>query len=188
MFWDLAIERDAVACIIFHKEKNSLLFVRQFRPPVFIRKVRELTENQGKKVDDIKFENYSLDLGKTIELCAGIMDKPGLSPLQTVKEEILEECGYSIPETRLKLIKKFVSNVSISGSYMHLFYTVVDESQKETEGGGNPAEGEVIEKVFFTIEETRDYLKSQESDSPTGFLYSVNWFLDNYDRNSLPEI
>ncbi|KAE9555603.1 hypothetical protein FO519_001181 [Halicephalobus sp. NKZ332] len=188
LFWDLAIEKDSVTCIIFHKAKDSLLFVKQFRPPVFIRKVRGLPENEGKKVEDIKFENYPLNIGETIELCAGLMDKPNLGPLETVQEEILEECGYKVEKEKIKFIRKNISNVSISGSFSHLFYTAVDESEKVSEGGGNAFEGEFIQKVFLTIEETREYVKKEETFSPPGFLYAVNWFLDLYDKGELPEL
>lgn len=35
-------------------------------------------------------------LGYTIELCAGLLDKPGLSAAQTAVEEVIEECGYRV--------------------------------------------------------------------------------------------
>lgn len=52
-----------------------------------------------------------------------------------------------------KVVKIFFVNfrtgVGISGSSQHLFYAEVDESMKETEGGGLINEGEIIEKVCF---------------------------------------
>ena len=108
MMWDLSVEHDSVACVIFHRPKNSLLFVKQFRPPVFVRRVRALQENVGKPLNEIKFCDYPLSIGMTIELCAGLMDKAMYSPLQTIHEEILEECGYKVPENKIKLIKQLV--------------------------------------------------------------------------------
>lgn len=36
-------------------------------------------------------------LGFTLELCAGIIDKEGLSPAEIAREEVIEEVGYSPP-------------------------------------------------------------------------------------------
>uniref|UniRef100_A0A0M3HIG9 Uncharacterized protein n=1 Tax=Ascaris lumbricoides TaxID=6252 RepID=A0A0M3HIG9_ASCLU len=32
MKWDMALRPDSVACILFHRDMDSLLFVKQFRP------------------------------------------------------------------------------------------------------------------------------------------------------------
>lgn len=108
MMWDLSVEHDSVACILFHRQKNALLFVKQFRPPVFVRRVRALPENVGKPLNEIKFCDYQLSIGMTIELCAGLMDKAMHSPLQTIQEEILEECGYNVPKNKIKQIKQLM--------------------------------------------------------------------------------
>ena len=108
LFWDLALERDTVGCVLFHLDKNALMFVQQFRPPVFVRKVRTSPENLGKSVHEINWNDYPVSMGETIELCAGMMDKPKLTALQIMKEEIMEECGYNVEEKNIELIKKYM--------------------------------------------------------------------------------
>ena len=51
--WDMVDVHDSVAIILYHEERDSLVVVRQFRPPVYL------------KNGD----------GYTYELCAGIVDK-----------------------------------------------------------------------------------------------------------------
>lgn len=45
--------------------------------------------------------------GVTYELCAGIVDKPGLSLEEIASEEVLEECGYEVPATSLKRVVSY---------------------------------------------------------------------------------
>lgn len=108
LFWDMTLSHDSVGAIVYHKEKDALIFVRQFRPPVFIRRIRLLPENVGKSVNDIDFSKYEINLGKTIELCAGLMDKPNRSPLETIHEELIEEIGYKVPIDKIILLKEMM--------------------------------------------------------------------------------
>lgn len=57
----------------------------------------------GAEIDTTK---YPVADGYTLELCAGIVDKD--IPLEEVaREEVLEECGYDVPASRLKKIFSF---------------------------------------------------------------------------------
>jgi UDP-sugar diphosphatase len=75
---------------------------------VFVRKIRLLPDNIGKKWDEINWEEYPLSMGMTLELCAGLMDKLNLTPRKTVHEEIVEECGYNVPEEQIQHVKTFM--------------------------------------------------------------------------------
>uniref|UniRef100_A0AC35FB58 Nudix hydrolase domain-containing protein n=1 Tax=Panagrolaimus sp. PS1159 TaxID=55785 RepID=A0AC35FB58_9BILA len=185
-FWDLALEHDSVAVVLFHRDKNALLFVKQFRPPVFVKKVRQLPENAGKTIHEIDFSKYPVSFGETIELCAGLMDKPTKNALQTIREEINEEVGYNVAEEKIQLIKKLISSISVSGSQQNLYYAEIDDSMKISEGGGNSNEGEIIEKIYMTIEEARAYIEKESVDSPPACLYGIKWFIDKYDAKLLP--
>uniref|UniRef100_A0A914CVH5 Uridine diphosphate glucose pyrophosphatase NUDT14 n=1 Tax=Acrobeloides nanus TaxID=290746 RepID=A0A914CVH5_9BILA len=182
LHWDLGIEQDNVAIVLYHREKKALLFVRQFRPPVFVRKVRIMPENQGKPWNEIEWDKYPVELGKTLELCAGLMDKIGKSPKQIAIEEIEEECGYAVQEDRIHLIKSYITGISTSGSRQYLFYAIIDESMKATEGGGNVYEGEFIEKVFLDLKQAQELIDSEHLESPPGLLYAVKWFFDNFTK------
>ena len=51
-------------------------------------------------------------LGFTLELCAGIVDKPELSLVEVAREEV-EECGYRVPADRLTKIIRDCAHTSI---------------------------------------------------------------------------
>jgi UDP-sugar diphosphatase len=72
--WDMVEVHDSVAIVLYHTSNDTLIVVKQFRPPVYL------------KNND----------GYTYELCAGIVDKDK-SLVEIAHEEILEECGYHVP-------------------------------------------------------------------------------------------
>lgn len=45
--------------------------------------------------------------GITYELCAGLVDKPDLSLEEIARQEVLEECGYDVPASKLKRITSY---------------------------------------------------------------------------------
>ncbi|MFH4977481.1 hypothetical protein AB6A40_004190 [Gnathostoma spinigerum] len=175
--WDLAFRHDSVACVLYHREKNSLLFVKQFRPAVYLTKIRRMQENQGIPLNRIDYSKYAVSLGETIELCAGLIDKPKLSAVEHMREEILEECGYSVNIDALRLIKKFIVGIGLSGSVQHLFYAEINDAQKVNDGGGT--DSEKIEKVWMTLHEAHKYCEGIEVDSAPGLLYGLSWFFEH---------
>lgn len=48
-------------------------------------------------------------MGVTYELCAGLVDKPDLSLEEIARQEVLEECGYDVPASKLKRITSYRS-------------------------------------------------------------------------------
>uniref|UniRef100_A0A914DZ51 acid phosphatase n=1 Tax=Acrobeloides nanus TaxID=290746 RepID=A0A914DZ51_9BILA len=168
--WDIGVELDCAVTILYHTEKKALLFVRQFRPPVFVRRVSLLTENVGKPLNEINWSEYPISLGITTECCAGLLDKPGLSPQQIVQEEILEEVGYQVPLEKIKFLKTVLKSVGVTGAFEHLFYTEIDESMKVSEGGGDDTEN--IEKVYLDLNEAKAILKADVTLSPPAIIIS----------------
>ena len=61
---------------------------------------------QENGVDKIDTTEYPSSLGLTTELCAGIIDKD-CSPQMTAQEEILEECGYSVPVEKIEKVTSY---------------------------------------------------------------------------------
>lgn len=47
--------------------------------------------------------------GVTYELCAGLVDKPDISLEEIARQEVLEECGYDVPASKLKRITSYRS-------------------------------------------------------------------------------
>uniref|UniRef100_A0A0K0EWK5 Uridine diphosphate glucose pyrophosphatase NUDT14 n=1 Tax=Strongyloides venezuelensis TaxID=75913 RepID=A0A0K0EWK5_STRVS len=177
--WDVATEHDSVATLLFNKDHNTLLFVKQFRASIFFGAVRRQKENLGKTLKEIDFTKYPVDMGYSLELCAGLIDKPGVSVLKHAQEEIFEECGYEVPLEEIKFLKRFTTGIGFSGSQQHLFYAIVTDDMIVNKGGGNEEEGEIIETVSLTIDEVKELMKQDELCSPPGFLYVVQYFLDN---------
>lgn len=57
----------------------------------------------GEEIDTGK---YPPSLGFTIELCAGIVDKDQ-SLAETMKDELLEECGYDVPLSAINKVTSY---------------------------------------------------------------------------------
>ncbi|EGT35858.1 hypothetical protein CAEBREN_11650 [Caenorhabditis brenneri] len=171
----------SVAILIFHKEIEQFLLVRQFRPAIFTATVANLPENIGKEFDKIEWSNYSPEVGYTMELCAGLIDKEGLTPRQIASEEIAEECGYRVDPDNLIHINTFIVGAHQSGNCQYVYYTEVDESMKISEGGGNVHDGEVITKVFLSKDEACSIARpgpEEHADvkGPPGVLFALQWW------------
>uniref|UniRef100_A0A915DYS0 Nudix hydrolase domain-containing protein n=2 Tax=Ditylenchus dipsaci TaxID=166011 RepID=A0A915DYS0_9BILA len=160
LYSDMALEKESVMVFIYHRVDKRIILVKQFRPTVN---------------------------GDVIEMCAGLMDK-NKTPVETAKEEILEECGYDVQLEDIIHLKTYLTGIGISGPPQYLFYCEVDESMKAADGGGLKEEGNLwkCEIIFFntgwisiTIEEAREMLNEKEVNSPSSVLYAISWFLQN---------
>lgn len=163
--WDFIESLNSVAIVLHHTEKDSLLFVKQFRPPLYARLLREGLSHKNAWAGSYSFE-----------LCAGLADKPGKSLDQIAKEEVLEECGY-MPE-RLEFIGEFATAVGHSGAKQSIFYARIDENMRCALGGG--IDGEVIESVLVPISELKAFLHDVSLPKTPALGYGVMWFLSKY--------
>ena len=59
------------------------------------------------------------------ELCSGIVDKKK-SLLEMARDEVLEECGYSVPLDTIRLITSYQTGIGTSGSRQWLYYAEVN--------------------------------------------------------------
>jgi len=159
--WDIAKTHDSVSILLYHLEKSSFLLVKQFRPAVFI-------------------NNKDGNDGHTYEICAGLMDK-NLSEKETIKEEVLEECGYEIELENIIKINSIYSSVGISGSKQHIFFSFVDENMKKNEGGGT--KGEDIELFYLHKNSAKEFMYDNKTPKTPGLLFCLLWFFEN--ENSL---
>ena len=151
--WDFVQSLDSVAIIIHRVDEDSLVVVRQFRPPVFL------------KNND----------GYTYELCAGLIDKEGKTIRQIAAEEVLEECGYEVDSEDLREVAVFHTSVGTSGARQHLFYAQVTASDKRSEGGG--VDGEVIESMLIKRAELEAFLLDTSLVKTPGLGFGILWFL-----------
>lgn len=152
--WDMVEVHDSVAIVIYHEEHHSLIVVRQFRPPVYLKN----------------------NNGYTYELCAGIVDK-AKSLVEIAQEEILEECGYHISIEDIERVTSFYTAVGFAGSVQTLFYANVNESMRVNNGGGVDAES--IEVIEIPVSEAKAFAMDETKAKTPGLMFGFGWFLEN---------
>ena len=180
--WDCLKAHDSVASVIYNKSKNKLIYVKQFRPAVYL---STLTKNMSdlSEFDPTKLQTPVNDkVGYTLELCAGLADKEGMTPQQVMREEIVEETGYDVPLESVKFICSFRGSTGLSGTLMNLFFTEVTDEQKLAGGGG--VDDEAIEVMELDVEEARKAIYCRDEDAPfsrpPAMLFGTTWFLYEY--------
>ena len=149
--WEILESADSVAILLYHREYDSFLFVRQFRPALYAR-------NSD---------------GMTVELCAGLVDKE-LPLCRIASEEIEEECGYRVDPSALEKLGTFHTCVGYSGSRQTLYYAEIEESMKVGEGGG--IDGEDIELLFVSIKEAKRFIFDDTIARTPGLMFAVTWW------------
>ncbi|XP_067894607.1 uridine diphosphate glucose pyrophosphatase NUDT14 isoform X3 [Heterodontus francisci] len=112
--WDFMKTHDSVSILIFNSTRESFILVKQFRPAVYMCEcVRrgilpaDITTADCSPQSRMAAELLPASAGVTYELCAGIVDKPGLSLQEIAQEEILEECGYNVSVENLQKITSY---------------------------------------------------------------------------------
>ena len=156
--WELVKAGDSVAILIYNRDNNSFVLVKQFRPALY----------------------FNQQSGVSIELCAGLVDKD-LSLEQIASEEIMEETGFSVDANELEKITSFYTSVGFAGSKQHLYFCEVDESRR-VNGGGGVAGEEMIEVVEISLESARDLMYNEDIPKTPGLLFAFEWFLNKKDN------
>lgn len=152
--WDMVEVHDSVAILLYHEERESLIVVRQFRPPVYL------------KNND----------GYTYELCAGIVDKEK-SLVEIAHEEVLEECGYLVPLDQIERVTSFYTAVGFAGSVQTLYAARVNESMRVSEGGGIDIES--IEVIEIPVRDAKAFILDETKAKTPGLMFGFGWFLEN---------
>lgn len=138
----------------------------------------QIPAEEATKGGPIDTAKYPGSLGLTLELCAGIIDKSALSPMETMQEEILEECGYRVPLSNIQKVTSFRSGVGILGARQELYFAEVTDDMKVTSGGGIAEQGEMIDVVELTLAEARNMIMDETIMRPSALLFGVTWFLE----------
>jgi UDP-sugar diphosphatase len=169
-----------VSCLIYNLDKECLILVKQFRPVVYVNKLVESHDIKVNVFDtNLDWSRVHPDEGFTYELCAGLCDKDK-SLHETIREEIMEECGYSVCTENIHKIAQ-ARSVGLFGAMHTSFYTEVRESDKTGPGGGNSDEGEFIELYELPIGQIKSFIRDHKYEKPLGVLYALKWFL--YERD-----
>lgn len=152
--WDIAKAHDSVAILLYNRNEDGFILVRQFRVSVFLKNPLH---------------------GYMYELCAGLCDKD-ISPKEIAIQEIQEECGYKVEAEKLSLINQFYSSVGMNGAYQHLYYAEVCEQDRINEGGGNKEEQEHIDIIFVPRQLIHEFLQDDKCPTTQSFAYAILWF------------
>ncbi len=153
--WDIVDAHDSVSILLYHKDLDSFVFVKQFRPSIYL------------KNND----------GFTYELCAGLVDKD--KTLQEIAyEEILEETGYDVPLNKVEKITSFYTAVGFAGGRQTLYFSVIDDSMKLNEGGG--IDNEFIEVIYIKKDEVMEFMLDEKIAKTSGLMFALMWYFKNY--------
>jgi len=159
--WDCVRVHDSVSILLYHREFEAFLLVKQLRPALWYH-------------ENLEGKNYD-EMGICYELCAGLMDK-NKSPKQTAIEEVFEETGYEVAD--LESVNSFFGAVGFAASKAQFFYAEIDESMKKGPGGG--IDGEKIEICFVKKDEILDFLKDEKKAKTTGLAFAFMWYLNSH--------
>ena len=152
--WDMIDAHNSVAILLYHEEYDAFVFVKQFRPAIYL------------KNSD----------GFTYELCAGLVDKDK-SLEQIAIEEIIEETGYDVPLGSLERITSFYTAVGVAGGKQTLFYAPLNKALNVSKSGG--IYNEAIEVVYVPRNEVLDFMYDETIVKTSGLMFSLMWFFDN---------
>ncbi|XP_055449217.1 uridine diphosphate glucose pyrophosphatase NUDT14 isoform X2 [Psammomys obesus] len=110
--WDFMKTHDSVTILMFNSSQRSLVLVKQFRPAVYAGEVERHFPGSLAAVDQDQPKQLEPALpgsvGVMVELCAGIVDQPGLSLEEVACKEAWEECGYHLVPTDLRRIATYM--------------------------------------------------------------------------------
>ena len=159
--WECISVHDSVSVLLFDVDKKAFVLVKQLRIPLLL-----------------KCEKDSINLsenGISYELCSGIMDK-NLSEEDTIKEEILEECGYRVDS--VEKIASFYGSLGTAASKQTFFYTEVSDEVKVSVGGG--IDDEKIEIFYLPIKEAKEFIYDENIPKPASLAFCFMWFFDRF--------
>lgn len=153
-FWEIAKVHDSVAILLFDEQRQEIILVKQFRPPLYV-----------------KDKNNAF----SYELCAGLVDK-NKSLEQIAIEEIEEECGYRVKA--VEKITSFYTAVGFAGGQQHLYFALVDESMRVSEGGG--IDSEMIEVIKLPLKQAKTFMFDESKPKTPGLLFAFEWLFQKY--------
>jgi UDP-sugar diphosphatase len=146
--WDCVEVRPSVAVLVHHLDRRAFLLVKQWRPPVWLHRCRQLQQQARASRDgDEGAPHAPLEAGLTLELCGGYLDNPSLDERQTAAAEVAEELGYSVDPAALVRLFALTEATAVTGAALTCFLATVREGDRVGSGGGLEEEGERIQAV-----------------------------------------
>lgn len=143
---------DAVAILLFEKDTDTLLLIKQFRYPA-----------------------HAGTSGWLIELPAGKVET-GDTPLARAAQEIREEIGYTVHN--LKELFVFYTSPGTSTERIFLFYGETNSSAKTASGGGATPSKEDIQLHKLPVSAIQEFLDTHQTrDAKT--IIALQWMLQH---------
>lgn len=155
--WDIVGTHDSVAILLYETSLDAFVFVKQFRPSIYLK-------------------NHD---GFTYELCAGIVDKDK-SLEEIAQEEVLEETGYEVSLDNLHKISSFYTAVGFAGGRQTLYFAKLNPSMKKNEGGGT--EDENIEVIYLKRDETLQFMFDESIATTSGLMFALMWYFKTFEK------
>ncbi|KAK2491293.1 hypothetical protein MC885_005890 [Smutsia gigantea] len=178
--WDFMKTHDSVTILMFNASQRSLVLVKQFRPAVYVDEVERCFPGSLAAVDQDGPQELPAALpgsaGVTYELCAGLVDQPGLSLEEVACKEAWEECGYQLAPSDLRRVATYKSGVGLMGSNQTMFYAEVTNAQRGGAGGGLVEEGELIEVVHLPLGDAQAFAGDPDIPKTLGVVFGISWF------------
>uniref|UniRef100_A0A8D2BHY9 Uridine diphosphate glucose pyrophosphatase NUDT14 n=1 Tax=Sus scrofa TaxID=9823 RepID=A0A8D2BHY9_PIG len=179
--WDFVKTHDSVTLLMFNASRRSLVLVKQFRPAVYAGAVERLFPGSLVAADQDRPRELPAALpgsaGVTFELCAGLVDQPGLSLEEVACKEAWEECGYRLAPSDLRRVASYKSGIGLTGSSQTMFYAAVTDAQRGGPGGGLAEEGELIEVVHLPLDGAQAFADDPDVPKTLGVIFGISWFL-----------
>ncbi|MBZ3888627.1 Uridine diphosphate glucose pyrophosphatase [Sciurus carolinensis] len=179
--WDFMKTHDSVTILLFNSSQKSLVLVKQFRPAVYAGEMERCFPGSLAAVDQDRPRELQPALpgsaGVMVELCAGLLDQPGLSLEEVVCKEAWEECGYRLAPSDLHRVTTYRSGVGLTGSSQTMFYAEVTDAQRGGPGGGLAEEGELIEVVHLPLDSAQAFVDNVDIPKTLGVVFGISWFL-----------
>ncbi|KAM5338020.1 uridine diphosphate glucose pyrophosphatase NUDT14 isoform 3-T3 [Glossophaga mutica] len=124
--WDFMKTHDSVTILLFNSSRRSLVLVKQFRPAVYAGEVERRFPGSLVAVDQDRPRVLPALLpgsaGVTFELCAGLVDQPGLSLEEAACKEAWEECGYRLAPADLRRVATYKPEETGAGNTLDGFH------------------------------------------------------------------
>ena len=150
--WEVCSSMNSVSILIYDIDLDSIILVKQFRLPVYLKN----------------------NNGFTYELCAGLCDKDKCN-IEIAREEVLEECGYDVESNRLKKITSTWASVGTNAAEQEIFYVEVTSKDKVNEGGG--LEDEDIEVIELKSSKVESFIFDESIVLTPGAKLALLWWL-----------
>ncbi|WP_114821289.1 GDP-mannose pyrophosphatase NudK [Chryseobacterium sp. KLBC 52] len=123
--------------LLYNTDSKTVILTRQFRLPTYI---------NGNST------------GMLIEACAGLLDND--NPEDCIKRETEEETGYKISKVE-KVFEAYMSPGSVT-EILYFFIAAYSNEMKINDGGGLEEEGENIEVLELSFEESLKMIDTGE--------------------------